>query len=121
MTNEAQQDLPHSPLILQANAQAHDMRLDALATAAQPGSVRSGTLSNSPDPLQYFREKGAVEGEAGQLRHHRGARPRRHHPAELNAHIDAWAQQGDQRRISECPRTVAEYFAIEKPLLQPLP
>ncbi|MDG9709378.1 hypothetical protein [Streptomyces sp. DH10] len=30
-------------------------------------------------------------------------------------------QQGDQRRISECPRTVAEYFAIEKPLLQPLP
>lgn len=42
MTNEAQQDLPHSPLILRAIAQAHDMRLDALATVAQPGRVRPG-------------------------------------------------------------------------------
>ncbi|GAA2853377.1 hypothetical protein Acy02nite_50590 [Actinoplanes cyaneus] len=42
MTNEAQQDLPHSPLILRAVARAHDMRLDALATVAQPGRVRVG-------------------------------------------------------------------------------
>ncbi|TDC41436.1 MOSC N-terminal beta barrel domain-containing protein [Micromonospora sp. KC213] len=42
MTNEAQQDLPHSPLILRAIARAHDMRLDALATVAQPGRVRIG-------------------------------------------------------------------------------
>ncbi|TDB75100.1 MOSC domain-containing protein [Micromonospora sp. KC723] len=42
MTNEAQQDLPHSPLILRAIAQAHDMRLDALATVTQPGRVRLG-------------------------------------------------------------------------------
>lgn len=42
MTNEVQQDLPHSPLILRAIAQAHDMRLDALATVAQPGRVRLG-------------------------------------------------------------------------------
>ncbi|MGW0614705.1 MOSC domain-containing protein [Streptomyces sp. NPDC002788] len=42
MTNEAQQDLPHSPLILRAIAQRHDMRLDALATVAQPGRVRLG-------------------------------------------------------------------------------
>jgi uncharacterized protein YcbX len=42
MTNEAQQDLPHSPLILRAVAQAHDMRLDALATVAEPGRVRLG-------------------------------------------------------------------------------
>ncbi|MCF3177584.1 MOSC N-terminal beta barrel domain-containing protein [Streptomyces sioyaensis] len=42
MTNEAQQDLPHSPRILRAIAQAHDMRLDALATVAQPGRVRLG-------------------------------------------------------------------------------
>lgn len=42
MTNEAQQDLPHSPRILRALAQAHDMRLDALATVAQPGRVRRG-------------------------------------------------------------------------------
>lgn len=41
--------------------------------------------------------------------------------AELNARIDAWDQQDDQRRIGERPRTVGEYFAIEKPLLQPLP
>ncbi|MCX3292400.1 MOSC N-terminal beta barrel domain-containing protein [Streptomyces sp. NEAU-H22] len=42
MTNEAQRDLPHSPLILRAIAQAHDMRLDALATVARPGCVRLG-------------------------------------------------------------------------------
>jgi uncharacterized protein YcbX len=42
MTNEAQPDLPHSPLVLRAIAQAHDMRLDALATVAQPGRVRVG-------------------------------------------------------------------------------
>jgi uncharacterized protein YcbX len=42
MTNEAQRDLPHSPLILRAIAQTHDMRLDALATVAQPGCVRLG-------------------------------------------------------------------------------
>ncbi|MEV4926472.1 MOSC domain-containing protein [Streptomyces roseoverticillatus] len=42
MTNEAQQDLPHSPLILRAIAKAHDTRLDALATVATPGPVRRG-------------------------------------------------------------------------------
>ncbi|MEU0374133.1 MOSC N-terminal beta barrel domain-containing protein [Streptomyces sp. NPDC006283] len=42
MTNEAQQDLPHSPLILRVIAQAHDMRLDALATVEQPGCVQLG-------------------------------------------------------------------------------
>ncbi|MFI6512607.1 MOSC domain-containing protein [Streptosporangium sp. NPDC050855] len=42
MTNEAQQDLPHSPLVLRAVAQAHDMRLDALATVVHPGRVRVG-------------------------------------------------------------------------------
>jgi uncharacterized protein len=42
MTNEAQQDLPHSPLVLRAIAQSHDNRLDALATVARPGSVRIG-------------------------------------------------------------------------------
>ncbi|MFF8293089.1 MOSC domain-containing protein [Streptomyces sp. NPDC016309] len=49
MTNEAQQDLPHSPLVLRAIARAHDMRLDALATVARPGSVRLGdTLELEP-------------------------------------------------------------------------
>ncbi|MEU1288170.1 MOSC N-terminal beta barrel domain-containing protein [Kitasatospora sp. NPDC005856] len=42
MINEAQQDLPHSPLILRAVAQAHDTRLDVLATVTHPGRVRLG-------------------------------------------------------------------------------
>ncbi len=44
MTNEAQQDLPHSPLVLRAIAKAHDTRLDALATVVAPGSVRVGDV-----------------------------------------------------------------------------
>ncbi|MET9639463.1 MOSC N-terminal beta barrel domain-containing protein [Streptomyces virginiae] len=45
MTNQAQQDLPHSPLVLKAIAAAHDNRLDVLATVLTPGTVRVG------DPL----------------------------------------------------------------------
>ncbi|MEU7045171.1 MOSC N-terminal beta barrel domain-containing protein [Streptomyces varsoviensis] len=45
MTNEAQQDLPHSSLILRAITKAHDMRLDGLATVVSPGEIRAG------DPL----------------------------------------------------------------------
>ncbi|MFH9008624.1 MOSC domain-containing protein [Streptomyces afghaniensis] len=45
MTNEAQQDLPHSPLVLRAITKAHDMRLDGLATVVSPGQVQAG------DPL----------------------------------------------------------------------
>ncbi|MBT2407469.1 MULTISPECIES: MOSC domain-containing protein [unclassified Streptomyces] len=42
MTNQAQRDLPHSPLILRAIATAHDNRLDALATVLTPGTARTG-------------------------------------------------------------------------------
>ncbi len=42
MTNQAQQDLPHSPLILKAIAARHDNRLDMLATVITPGTVRVG-------------------------------------------------------------------------------
>ncbi|MEV0696873.1 MOSC N-terminal beta barrel domain-containing protein [Saccharopolyspora sp. NPDC050389] len=42
MINEAQQDLPHSSMVLRAIAKAHDTRLDALATVATPGSVQVG-------------------------------------------------------------------------------
>lgn len=42
MTNQAQQDLPHSPLVLKAIAAAHDNRLDALATVVAPGPARVG-------------------------------------------------------------------------------
>ncbi|MET9694524.1 MOSC N-terminal beta barrel domain-containing protein [Streptomyces sp. NPDC006514] len=42
MTNQAQQDLPHSPLVLRAIARAHDNRLDALAGIVTPGTARVG-------------------------------------------------------------------------------
>ncbi|MFF7726603.1 MOSC domain-containing protein [Streptomyces sp. NPDC008001] len=42
MTNQAQQDLPHSPLVLRAIAAAHEARLDALATVVRPGPVSAG-------------------------------------------------------------------------------
>ncbi|MFI6937318.1 Mu transposase domain-containing protein [Streptomyces sp. NPDC050287] len=67
-------------------------------------------------------EKGGVEGEVGRFRrNHLVPVPDVTTLAELNARIDVWDQQDDQRRIGERPRTVGEYFAIEKPLLQPLP
>ncbi|MFI7410643.1 MOSC domain-containing protein [Streptomyces sp. NPDC049627] len=42
MVNEAQQELPHSPFVLKTVARLHAMRLDALATVTQPGTVHVG-------------------------------------------------------------------------------
>ncbi|MGW7333660.1 MOSC domain-containing protein [Streptomyces sp. NPDC054840] len=42
MTNQAQRDLPHSPLILRTIARSHDNRLDALARIVTPGTARVG-------------------------------------------------------------------------------
>ncbi|MFJ6054195.1 MOSC domain-containing protein [Streptomyces sp. NPDC092307] len=50
MTNQAQRDLPHSPLILRAIARLHDNRLDALARIVTPGRVHVG------DRLVFERE-----------------------------------------------------------------
>ncbi|MGW6843614.1 MOSC domain-containing protein [Streptomyces sp. NPDC054958] len=50
MTNQAQQDLPHSPLILRTIARMHDNRLDALARIVTPGTVHVG------DRLVFERE-----------------------------------------------------------------
>ncbi|KOG45818.1 hypothetical protein ADK75_29810 [Streptomyces virginiae] len=44
MTNQAQQDLPHSPLILRAIAAVHGNRLDALAGIVTPGTARIGDV-----------------------------------------------------------------------------
>ncbi|MDQ1064595.1 transposase [Streptomyces canus] len=67
-------------------------------------------------------EKGGVEGEVGRFRRNHLVPVRDVTTlAELNARIDEWDRQDDQRRIGERPRTVGEYFAIERPLLQPLP
>lgn len=41
--------------------------------------------------------------------------------AELNAMVERWDAGDDDRRIRSRPRTIGEYFAVERPLLQPLP
>ncbi|KOX03377.1 hypothetical protein ADK65_07465 [Streptomyces sp. NRRL B-1140] len=49
MVNESQQDLPYSPLVLKTIAQAHAMRLDALGTVTDPGTIGVG------DPVTVLR------------------------------------------------------------------
>ncbi|MFF0003642.1 MOSC domain-containing protein [Streptomyces tibetensis] len=44
MVGESQQELPHSPLVLKTIARAHDMRLDALGTVAEPGTIGVGDV-----------------------------------------------------------------------------
>ena len=67
-------------------------------------------------------EKGGVEGEVGRfppqpLR----PSPRSRHPGRAQRPDRCMGPAGRSRRIGARPRTVGEYFAIEKPLLQPLP
>jgi transposase len=67
-------------------------------------------------------EKGGVEGEVGRFRRaHLVPVPEVGSLAELNAMIGRQDEQDDARRIGARPRTVAEYFAAEQPLLRPLP
>ncbi|MEU2267226.1 MOSC domain-containing protein [Streptomyces olindensis] len=62
MTNEAQQEPPHSPLILRAITQAHDIRLDGLATVVSPGQVRIGDpLVLLQDPSRSRRLRASAE------------------------------------------------------------
>ncbi|WP_434028173.1 Mu transposase domain-containing protein [Streptomyces graminofaciens] len=35
--------------------------------------------------------------------------------------IEQWDEEDEQRRIGSRPRPVSEYYAVERPLLQPLP
>ncbi|MFJ9743167.1 MOSC domain-containing protein [Streptomyces sp. NPDC101166] len=42
MVNESQQDLPGSALVLKTIAHAHAMRLDALGTVTEPGTIGVG-------------------------------------------------------------------------------
>jgi transposase len=72
--------------------------------------------------LQGAHEKGGVEGEVGRFRrNHLVPVPQAATLAELNARLDAWDVEDEQRRISDRTRTVGEFFAIERPLLAPLP
>ncbi|MFI0269678.1 Mu transposase domain-containing protein [Streptomyces luteogriseus] len=41
--------------------------------------------------------------------------------AELNEMVEQWDRQDDARRIGSRSRTIAEDFALERPLLMPLP
>lgn len=67
-------------------------------------------------------EKGGVEGEVGRFRRNRLVpMPVVDSLAELNAQIDRWDAEDDARRIGTRARTVAEHFAVEVPLLRPLP
>ncbi|MFG2586535.1 IS21 family transposase [Streptomyces malaysiensis] len=67
-------------------------------------------------------EKGGVEGQIGYFRrNHFVPVPEISSLAELNDMVDQWDLQDGTRRIGSRPKTVAEYFAIEQPLLLPLP
>ncbi|MFC6086545.1 IS21 family transposase [Sphaerisporangium aureirubrum] len=71
---------------------------------------------------QGAHEKGEVEGDIGWFRrNHLVPVPEVATLAELNALIDAWDSADDARRIGSRPRTIGDHFAIEQPLLKPLP
>jgi hypothetical protein len=67
-------------------------------------------------------EKGGVEGQIGWFRrNHLVPVPDVPSVQALNAMIGQWDGDDDARRIGGRARTVGELFAIEKPLLKPLP
>jgi transposase len=72
--------------------------------------------------IEGAHEKGGVEGQIGYFRrNHFVPVPEVSSLAELNEMVDQWDRQDDARRIGSRPKTVAEYFAFEQPLLRPLP
>lgn len=67
-------------------------------------------------------EKGGIEGEVGRFRRTwLSPIPVVDSLAELNEQCRRWDEIDDQRRIGSKLRTVAADFAVEQPLLQPLP
>ncbi|MQA17323.1 MAG: IS21 family transposase, partial [Pseudonocardiaceae bacterium] len=67
-------------------------------------------------------EKGGVEGEGGRFRrNHCVPMPRVDSIAELNALLEAWDDADDARRIGNRAMSVGQDWAIERPLLRPLP
>ncbi|MFE9382846.1 IS21 family transposase [Streptomyces sp. NPDC007025] len=72
--------------------------------------------------IEGAHEKGGVEGMIGYFRrNHFVPVPEVSSLAELNEMVEHWDRQDDARRIGARPKTVAEYFALEQPLLRPLP
>jgi transposase len=67
-------------------------------------------------------EKGGVEGQIGYFRrNHFTPVPEVDSLAELNEMVEQWDLHDGRRRIGSRPRTIDEYFAVEQPLLLPLP
>ena len=67
-------------------------------------------------------EKGGVEGQIGWFRrNHLVPVPEVDSIAELNAMVDAWDTEDEQRRIGARARTIGEHLATEQPLLKVLP
>ncbi|MFC0499264.1 IS21 family transposase [Streptomyces mutabilis] len=67
-------------------------------------------------------EKGGVEGQIGYFRrNHFTPVPDVSSLAELNEMVEQWDLHDGRRRIGSRPRTIDEYFAVEQPLLLPLP
>jgi transposase len=67
-------------------------------------------------------EKGGVEGQIGWFRrNHLVPVPDVPSVQALNAMIDEWDAADEARRIGGRARTVGQFFAIERPLLAPLP
>ena len=67
-------------------------------------------------------EKGGVEGEVGRFRrNHLSPMPVVESLDELNERIRGWEADDDGRRIGDRLRTVGADFAVERPLLAPLP
>jgi len=72
--------------------------------------------------LEGAHEKGGVEGEGGRFRrNHLVPVPKVKSLAELNTRLAKADRADDHRRINGRVRTVGEMFAIEQPLLRPLP
>jgi transposase len=72
--------------------------------------------------LSGAHEKGGVEGQIGWFRrNHMVPVPKVATLAELNEQIDAWDRADEGRRIGGRVRTVGELFAVERPMLAPLP
>ncbi|MFI5877684.1 IS21 family transposase [Streptomyces sp. NPDC051445] len=72
--------------------------------------------------IEGAHEKGGVEGQIGYFRlNHFTPVPEVDSLAELNELVDQWDLHDGRRRIGSRPRTIDEYFEVERPLLMPLP
>jgi hypothetical protein len=67
-------------------------------------------------------EKGGVEGEGGRFRrNHCVPMPKVDSIAELNALLEAWDGADDARRVGNRTKSVGHDWALERPVLRPLP